>query len=321
MKNILSIDGHCDAVYKAYRHGFSLKQAINMHVDLERLAYLRPHIQFFALYSDKRECDSHFSEVFKLIDFFYREILAYSDIITLVKDIKSFNKSLAGDKIGAILSLEGAYLMQNNLHRLDLLYSLGVRCISLTWNNGNSLCGGIGDTFNSGLSREGKKAVLKMNQLGILIDLSHISKKGFWDIIDITDKPVVATHSNCTSLCSHPRNLDDRQLKAIASLNGVVGINYVPIFLGDHRNSISGIVDHIEHAIQIAGINCVGLGSDFDGTEDLPAGIGGIEHIEGILDELLKRNYSLNDIRKILGANFARVIDEVVINCQEVSNG
>ena len=315
MKSLLTIDAHCDTIYKAYKNSHSLINADGKtHLDFKNLRHISPHIQFFALYSDKRECDNHFFEILQMIDFFYREIEQNNDIITLVKDRKSLDQFMNSGKTGAILALEGAYLLENNLHRLDLLYSLGIRCISLTWNNGNSLCGGIEDSPNRGLSKEGKEAIARMNQMGILIDLSHISKKGFWDIVDITVKPVIATHSNCASLCSHPRNLDDNQIKAIGKLNGVIGINFVPKFLGEDKNCISGIVDHIEHVIQTAGIDCVGLGSDFDGTEKLPSDVRRINDIDKIAQELLKRNYAPKDIEKILGENFLRVIQEVILS-------
>lgn len=310
---MITVDAHCDTISKAYQLNLSVKNTDGKtHIDLNGLNSIKPHIQFFAIYDESRNSDIHFFNTVRLIDYFYSEICSNNDIITLVKNKENLNSCISSKKTGVVLAIEGAYFLENNIHRLDLLYNLGVRCLSLVWNDGSSLCGGIGDSIDRGLSEIGKMAIIKMNKLNMLIDLSHISKRGFWDIIDMTERPVIATHSNCTSICDHPRNLNDSQIKAIGKSKGVIGINFVPKFLGKEKNNVSGIVDHIEHLVQIAGIDCIGLGSDFDGTEDLPQDIKKIEEINRIVDELLKRKFTSRDIEKIMGNNFLRVIKEIM---------
>jgi membrane dipeptidase len=313
MRNILTVDGHCDTAYKAKKLNIPIYRTdAKTHLDIEILMGEIPHIQLFALYSDTVSVDEHYRETVDLMDYLYRYLDPVKNDIVIIDNKEKVKECICSNKLGIIISLEGAYLLANNPHRLEMLYKLGVRCISLTWNHGNELCGGIGDKEDRGLSEQGREIIRKMNNLGIVVDLSHISKRGFWDIIDMTEKPVIASHSNCTSICPHRRNLDDDQIKAIGRLNGVIGINFVPDFLGEGKNSISGIVDHIEFVIEKAGPNCVGLGSDFDGTEKLPDDIDGYKAFYKIKNELSKRNYDNIQIGKILGGNFQRVFKEVL---------
>lgn len=309
MKNILSIDAHCDTVLKAYESGTSFQNNKGeTHISLNTLGSLKPHIQFMALFCNHFQTHDHFNGLMELVDYFYKGISSAKDNVVFIRDAASLSHCIENKSLGIILAVEGAYLLVDNLYRIDFLHRLGVRCMSFTWNPGNGLCGGIGDNEDNGLSQQGAQAVKKMNDLGMIIDLSHISKRGFWDIIELSDKPVIASHSNCLSLCHHSRNLDDRQLEAIGRLNGVVGVNFVPDFLGSEKKNISGVADHIEHIIEKAGINSIGLGSDFDGTEKLPDGICGAECYSKIYEELSRRKYSRQDLEKIMGGNFYRIL-------------
>ena len=183
---------------------------------------------------------------------FYMNLFNYDDRAVVITDRVSLDECVR-EKDWVLYWRLRAYLLEDNLHRLDMLYKLGIRCLSLTWNPGNRLCGGIGDNDSRGLGSQGVQIVKEMNRLGMLIDLSHISERGFWDIIELTDRPVIASHSNCLSLCNNKRNLDDRQIKAVADKNGVIGVNFVPDFLGSKRDGISAVADHIEHIIQVGG--------------------------------------------------------------------
>ncbi len=313
MKKILSIDAHCDTVLKSYRQGVTfLDNGGVTHIDIAGLKTIKPHIQFLALFCDSFKTSEHYHGVMELIDYFYRELSQGQRDVVLIENNDNLASCVEYDRLGIILAVEGAYLLVDNLHRIEELYRLGVRCISFTWNPGNGLSGGIGDSSDKGLTMQGKAAVKKINDLGMLIDVSHISRKGFWDIIELTDRPVIASHSNCLSICRHVRNLDDRQLTALGKLGGVIGVDFVPDFLGSDKSSVSGIADHIEHIIEKAGIDSVGLGSDFDGTEELPRGISGAEGFSKIYEELLKRGYGDLEAGKIMGGNFHRVIKQAL---------
>jgi membrane dipeptidase len=174
------------------------------------------------------------------------------------------------------------------------LYRLGVRLLTLTWNQRNQIADGIGESrTGSGLTEFGLKVIDEMNDLRMLIDVSHLSETGFWDVIKKSNDPIIASHSNCYALCPHLRNLKDEQIKAIADKGGVIGITFVPI-------------------VEKVGVDYVGLGSDFDGTDGLPLGLEGVDKIPNITEELLDRGYKEREIEKILGGNFLRVFKEVV---------
>ncbi|MBA1333928.1 MAG: Microsomal dipeptidase [Firmicutes bacterium] len=313
MKHLLTIDAHSDTVYSAKKQNIRMYDTDGKtHLDLKNLLESTPHIQFFALYSDLRDPDKHYHDILETLDFLYSHLYQYSYSLKLIEKRKDLEECLMPGKLGIIIAIEGSYLLDGNPHRLQQLHRLGIRCLSLTWNDSNGLSGGIGDSEDRGLSPLGKEIVNKAHELGIILDVSHISRRGFWDIIDIADKPIIATHSNCITICSHPRNLDDSQLKAIGELNGVVGINFVPDFLGKDKANVSGIVDHIEYVMDKAGKNCVGLGSDFDGMEKLPDDIRGCEAYYLIECELAKRNFSGEEIGKIMGGNLKRIIEAVI---------
>jgi membrane dipeptidase len=164
-----------------------------------------------------------------------------------------------------------------------------------------------------GLTPFGKKVVEEMNSLGMLVDVSHISEKGFWDVLELTRSPIIASHSNAQSICSHVRNLTDEQIKAIGKNGGVMGINFYPAFLNDSKKaSVTDIVNHIEHMASLVGCDYIGIGADFDGVEALPEGINGLQDVEKVINTLLKLNYSQEWVEKIAGLNFLRVIKSVL---------
>jgi membrane dipeptidase len=148
-----------------------------------------------------------------------------------------------------------------------------------------------------------------MNNLGMLVDISHISEHGFWNVIDIAERPVIASHSCCKTLCGHPRNLTDEQIKALAQNGGSMGVTFVPRFVAPKEPTFQDLIDHIDHAVQLVGPNHVGIGSDFDGGGTL---IKDATVFPQFTEELLNRNYSEEDIHKILGENHLRVIKEAI---------
>ena len=215
-----------------------------------------------------------------------------------------------------MIGIENGYPIGKDLSNVENFYKLGARYITLSHNGHNDICDsaspraelGDSEAEHKGLSEFGKKVVAEMNRLGIMADVSHISVESFWDLIEVSKAPIIASHSGCRALTDHPRNLYDEQLKALAKKGGVIQIVAYKGFIKDSsgRADVKTYVDHIDHAVKVAGIEHVGIGSDFDGGGGVP---GFNDHSEAlnVTVELLRRGYSEKDIRKIWGGNFLRV--------------
>ena len=221
------------------------------------------------------------------------------------------------------LGMENGFPIGESLSLLRLFYGLGTRYLTLTHNGDNAIADSAaeGKTWG-GLSPFGREVMAMMNRLGMMVDLSHASDATFWDCIRYSKAPVVATHSCCRTLCSHRRNLTDDMLRALADVDGYVGINFYPYFLSDayqgEGTPLPGvkIVDHIDHAVEICGITHVGIGSDFDGIEVTPAGLEDVSKMPLVFDEMRRRGYSQEQINMVSGANLMSVLDRV-IKCSE----
>jgi membrane dipeptidase len=273
-------------------------------------------VQFFAIFiEDIYKPERSLKRTLQLIDCFYKEIEKNQDDISLVTNYNQIEEVNRAGKIAAILSIEGGEALEGDLGALRVLYKLGVRLLTLTWNQRNQIADGIWESrAGSGLTEFGIKVIDEMNDLRMLIDVSHLSETGFLDVIKKSKAPIVASHSNCYALCPHLRNLKDEQIKALADKGGVIGITFVPDFLTQEKRKtiVKDVVTHIDYLAEKAGIDCVGLGSDFDGTDDLPLGLEGVDKIPNITKELLDRDYKEREIEKILGGNFLRVFKKVV---------
>ena len=310
-------DGHCDTILEVMNHRRTLeKKSTTGHLDIPRMKEGGIDVQFFAVFiEDIYKPDRSLKRTLQLIDCFYREIENNHDDILLVTNYNQIKEANRAGKIAAILSIEGGEALEGDLGVLRVLYRLGVRLLTLTWNQRNQIADGIGESrTGSGLTEFGLKVIDEMNRLGMLIDVSHLSETGFWDVIKRSKTPIVASHSNCYALCPHLRNLKDEQIKALTDKGGVIGITFVPNFLTQEKRktTVKDVVKHIDYLVEKAGIDCVGLGSDFDGTGSLPLGLEGVDKIPNITEELLDRGYKEKDIKKILGENFLRVFKEVV---------
>lgn len=310
-------DGHCDTILEVMNHKRSLgSKTFAGHLDIPRMKEGGVDVQFFAVFIEEiYKPDRSLKRTLQLIDCFYKEIEKNQDVISLVTNYNQIEEVNRAGKIAAILSIEGGEALEGDLGVLRVLYRLGVRLLTLTWNQRNQIADGIGESrTGSGLTEFGLKVIDEMNRLGMLIDVSHLSETGFWDVIKRSKAPIVASHSNCYNLCPHPRNLKDEQIKALADKGSVIGITFVPNFLTQEkrRTNVKDVVKHIDYLVEKVGVDCVGLGSDFDGTDGLPLGLEGVDKIPNITGELLDRGYKEKDIKKILGENFLRVFKEVV---------
>jgi len=310
-------DGHCDTILEIMNHKRTLeKKSPTGHLDIPRMKEGGVNVQFFAVFiEDIYKPDRSLKRTLQLIDCFYREMEKNQDEISLVTNYNQINEANSAGKIAAILSVEGGEALEGDLGVLRMLYKLGVRLLTLTWNQRNQIADGIGESrTGSGLTEFGLKVIDEMNNLRMFIDVSHLSETGFWDVIKRSKAPIVASHSNCYALCPHPRNLKDEQIKALADKGGVIGITFVPNFLTQEKRktTVKDVVTHIDYLVEKAGIDCVGLGSDFDGTGGLPLGLEGVDKITNITEELLTRGYKEREIKKILGGNFLRVFKKVI---------
>lgn len=292
-------DCHCDTIVEASLANEGLLQN-SRQLDVERLLRYAPCAQVFAVCTGFKEnavCDTQ-----GYIEWFHRELKKNSDKIMLCLSKSDIDVAFSSGKIAAFLSIEGA----EQISSLEKAYNDGVRIIHPTWNYDNALCGAAADS-GSGLTQQGKDFVRSAQKLGIMLDMSHVSERGFWDVVEISEKPIIAGHSNSKSLCDVPRNLTDSQFTALVNIGGGAGINLYPEFLGFDRD-IDAIIAHIEHFLALGGEKSVFLGCDFDGIEITPKGIDGVQDVDKLYNGLLKRNYSEELVKDIFYYNLYRII-------------
>ena len=229
------------------------------------------------------------------------------------------DQGIVSGKLNVLMGIEGLRAIKKNLDWLDTFYQLGFRHASLTWNEENDLGTGAKGDENRGITEIGKAAIRKMNELGMVVDVSHANEKTFWGIYETSTKPIIASHSNARSLCDHVRNLTDEQIKAIAETGGLVGAVAYKGFvdLDKEKQTIERYVDHIDHMVSLVGVKHVGIGFDFceylhadrTGKDMNPKGLEDASYAQNVIEELRKREYSEEDIRKIAYENFMRVIE------------
>ncbi|MCC2256371.1 dipeptidase [Intestinimonas aquisgranensis] len=304
-------DGHCDTILKCYLEGGELRRQTG-HLDLERRRGKGRWAQFFATFGSPEDMPGRslwevFLEEYAL---FRSEIDANADLVTFCRTGAEAEAAFAAGKTAAFLSAEGAELLDCDLEKLRMAHRMGVRIVNITWNHPNALSGANAEEPDRGLSEQGRAFVKTMGELGMLVDVSHLSDPGFWDVMEITHRPVVATHSNSRAVFPHPRNLTDEQFTAIINTNGVAGLNMYAGFLGDDPD-FDTVVSHLEHFLALGGENNVSMGGDWDGITSMPRGMNGIQDMEKLYEHLLRRNYSETLLKKVFYSNLMRVVNEV----------
>jgi membrane dipeptidase len=235
-------------------------------------------------------------------------------------------------RIAALLALEGMEGLGNDLEFISLCYRLGVRMASLTWNRRTAFADGVGEAESGGgLTTLGRAAIREMNRLGMVVDLAHMAPRGFWDVLAVTEQPVIVSHANARALCDHPRNLDDQQIKALAEKGGVVGLVIFAGFIDPERPTLARAVDHVAYIADLVGMEHVGLGIDLSvravevteamaaqalvPPEMLTAVVSGLERVEqlpNLTAEMEARGFAEDEIRLFLGGNWMRVFAEVL---------
>ena len=312
MKETIDLfDGHCDTVFLRCLKGGSLRRNTG-HVDLERGRAYRRYAQFFALFGQPEDFPNQsMAEIFAAeLRLFRREMAANGDLAVHCRTGSEAEAAFASGKCAAFLSVEGAELLDCSLERLREAHGLGVRAVNLTWNHSNALSGSNAEDPEGGLTAQGRAFVELMGRLGMLVDVSHLSDPGFWDVAELVPGPFFASHSNARAVFSHTRNLTDAQFTAIIDHNGVAGLNLYARFLGGDAD-IDTTVAHLEHWLDLGGERNIALGGDLDGCSQLPRGIAGIQDLDRLWDRLLQRNYREELLRALFFENLMRVVSEV----------
>lgn len=306
----LVVDLHADTLLYVADGGRRLAvRSGSGHVDLPRLRQGGVDVQVFAVYIAPRYApDRGYQRASQLLEAFERELRA-NDRMALCTTVEDIHRAGATGRLAAVLSIENAEAIGDRVERVDELWRRGVRIMSLTWNGSNRLADGVGGTEHGGLSAFGRLVLARMQRLGIVVDVSHLSESAFWQVVGATRGPIVATHSNAAAVRPHRRNLTNDQLRAIARRGGVVGINFYPEFLGG--DTIDHVLRHVEHMLRVMGPDHVALGTDYDGIGRTPKGLEDASKLPRLTEAMVQRGYRPEVVRKILGQNAVRVFREV----------
>lgn len=299
------IDAHCDLLYQLWRYDYDVNQCEALQFDLKKWRTSPVKVQAFAIFvPDKVPLSKQFDVALKMIDLFYEKIvLPNPDIIQIQSKLELEN--LQPHQLGAILTLEGCHPIGTDLNKLAHLIDNGVRIVGLTWNNNNAVSDSVMSTEGKGISRFGEEVIQLLNTEQIWTDVSHLSVKGFYDVIDQADH-VIASHSNAYRVCQHRRNLTDHQIKAIIERDGLIGITFVPEFTkNSDLVSIDDLFVHIDHFIKLGAEDQLCFGSDFDGIRNT---ISGLENVTGYhrLKKMLFDHYSKRIVNKVSSDNFTK---------------
>jgi membrane dipeptidase len=365
----LIVDTHADTPQRFLDQGFDIGSTDPNdigHISLDKARRGNLGAEFFSIWVDPQTNQGSFAKhSFDLIDSVYEQAARHPDRMMMAFSTADIERAHREHKLAALMGIEGGHSIENDMHLLRDFYRLGVRYMTLSWSNTNEWADSSGDIddpkvqHHNGLTDFGKQVVLEMNRLGMMVDISHVADKTFWDAIATTKAPVIASHSSARALTNAARNMTDDMLKAVAKNGGVVQVNFfngfddenfrkameaqkkdqdaaIQKFIDEQkaagkpvdyiqvdkierawlakipRPPLSSLIDHIDHIAKVAGVEHVGLGSDFDGVSGAtPQGIDSAADLPKITQALLGRGYSAEDIHKILGGNLMRVFRDV----------
>lgn len=305
------IDLHCDTAYRMLNEKLPLGNSI-CKVDINKLKRGGALAQVFAFFLDLDEVNDPFIGFMEMYRNFMKEVNKNTNSIKIVRNIKELKEAEKMGKVGAFLSIEEGEVLKGDINKIKEVYDLGIRMITLTWNYENSI-GYPNYKFkykNMGLKDKGIEMVQEMERIGIIPDASHLSDQGFYDLINICEKPFIATHSNSRRIMNHPRNLTDEMIRLLAEKGGVMGLNFCNDFVGENKvTSITDLVSHAKHIRNVGGIDVLSLGSDFDGIEN-EVEIKDTSEMNKFSSYLKKEGFSYDDIEKIFYKNIIRVLKE-----------
>jgi membrane dipeptidase len=365
----LVVDTHADTPQRFLDENFDIgsTDANDIgHISLDKARRGNLGAEFFSIWVEPETNRGHFAQhTFDLIDSVYEQAAHHPDRMMMAFSVADIEHAHKEHKLAALMGIEGGHSIENDMHLLRDYYRLGVRYMTLSWSNTNEWADSSGDIndpkvqHHNGLTDFGKQVVLEMNRLGMMVDISHVADKTFWDVIATTKAPVIASHSSARALVDAPRNMSDDMLRAVAKNGGVVQVNFYSAFVDQSfrnaneaqdkdekaavqtyidslraqgkpvnyvevdrisrewtakipRPPFKSLIDHIDHIAKVAGVDHVGLGSDFDGVSGAtPQGMDSAADLPKITQALLDRGYSAEDIKKILGGNILRVFHQV----------
>jgi len=314
------VDTHCDTLGHFLRQSWPRRPPRKLgersdqgHIDLPRLVEGGVTCQTFAMYTGNKAIVPEATlRALQMVDVFYSEIEANDGIVSVTTSDEIVAAKEEG-KAAGLLSMEGAEPLMGDIGLLRVFYKLGVRMLSFAWNYRTPFADGLNaKRAESKLPDLGVQALEEMGRLGMVFDVSHLSDSNFLDVAEVMKGPFIASHSNCRDVCDHPRNLTDDMIRALADHGGVMGMNFAPAFVAKENATVENVVDHIDHIVDLVGPEYVGLGSDFDGIGQPPAGLEDVSRMPNITRVLVKREYSDDDILDILGGNHMRVFKEVL---------
>jgi len=366
--SVLIIDTHADTTQRLLDDNFDMANppaGDQGNFDFAKAKTGNLGAEFFSIWVEPKEFKGQYAHrTLALIDSVYQQATKHPDKMMMAFSTIDIERAHREHKLAALMGIEGGHSIENDLGLLRDYYRLGVRYMTLTWSNTNEWAdssGDINDTsvqHHNGLTEFGKDVVYEMNRLGMMVDISHVSDKTFYDALLASRAPLIASHSSARALTNHPRNMTDDMLRELGRRGGVVMVNYYSAFVDENwrqayeaqskertaaidavaqqykdadpvtryretdkvakqwaakipRPPFEAIIDHIDHVAKIAGVDHTGLGSDFDGTPSMPQGLDSAADLPKITEGLLKRGYTAEQIRKILGGNLMRVFTEV----------
>ncbi|XKE94240.1 dipeptidase [Metaplanococcus flavidus] len=307
------IDMHCDALFKmqvAKRDSLYRKPLLNftnaeeLDTNFHRLQAGGVKVQFFAIFlHPELPSDEKWQHALEQVDLFHSEIIGKNPQMRHIQRWQDINE-LKEDELGAVLTLEGAEPIGNDLAKLRHLYRLGVLSVGLTWNTANLCADGAGEPRGAGLTLFGKNVVRANNEQRILTDVSHLSEKAFWDVMELAEFPV-ASHSNARALCNHARNLTDEQAMEMFKRKAMVNVVFYPPFINENqeRATIPDLIRHIDHFCSLGGLEHIGFGSDFDGIKLFTDGLKNAGDYPVLINELQK-HYSETEVEGFAYRNF-----------------
>jgi membrane dipeptidase len=368
-ESAIVVDTHADTPQRFLDDNFDIGNSDPKdigHMSLEKARAGNLGAEFFSIWVDPETNQGHYAKhTLELIDTVYEQAARHPDRMMMAFSVADIDRAHKQKKLAALMGIEGGHSIENNLGVLRDFYRLGVRYMTLSWSNTNEWADSSGDMdkpqtqHHNGLTDFGKQVVLEMNRLGMMVDISHVADKTFWDSIAVTKAPVIASHSSARALCNAPRNMTDDMLQAVAKNGGVVDVNFysgfddqsywdankaqekerdaavkehldklkaegkTPSYMDEERIQrqwmariprppFKALIDQIDHIAKVAGVDHVGLGSDFDGVSgQTPEGMDSAADLPKITQGLLDRGYGTADIHKILGGNVLRVFAEV----------
>ena len=284
------------------------------HTDIPRLREGGVDLQFFAIWVSPNQYTNYYQQALYMLNLFNREMNDNINSIAQARNWRQADSIINQGKIAAVIGVEGGHHIEDSIEKLLNLYNAGMRYLTITWNNSTSWAVSAADNRSTtvGLSDFGRQIIRKLDSLGVIIDVSHTGIKTIQDILQVTNNPIIASHSGARALRNHTRNLYDWQIQDIANSGGVIGVFFYPPFLNGTSNAtIQDVINHIDYIKNLVGIDYVAIGSDFDGIGITPFGLEDVSKFPALTEALFNRGYSREDVEKILYKNFRRVFSQV----------